>query len=195
MRRPPKEPNDYWIDQDNIIHIMLRNIHGDIVAETLIDIIDFKIVSQYRWHCIVKSNTSYARTHIYNPPNVIHHSILMHRLLIEIPTNSKLMIDHINGNGLDNRRKNIRLATNIENGRNSKRPRNNASGFKGVSWVNRDNKWLARIMITGKRLFLGYFDNPEDAAKAYDKAALKYHKNFAQLNFPCIYTDLPMSNG
>jgi len=91
-------------------------------------------------------------------------------------------VDHINGNGLDNRRSNLRIATSQQNNRNRKICNLNTSGFKGVR-LDR-NKWRADIRIDGKRKNLGRFVNPEAAAAAYDEAARKYFGEFATLNFP-----------
>jgi len=95
---------------------------------------------------------------------------------------TNFVIDHINRNGLDNRRANLRPATVAQNAWNSRR-RKNRSGYKGV-WFARDKgKFHAAIWHNNKREYLGYFDSPISAAKAYDLAAKKYHKEFAVLNF------------
>jgi hypothetical protein len=89
-------------------------------------------------------------------------------------------IDHINGDGLDNRWSNLRLATRAENIRNSRTKATNTSGFKGVSWHKRDRKWQAHIKINGRSKNLGLFEAPEDAHAAYVAAAQKYHGEFAR---------------
>lgn len=91
-------------------------------------------------------------------------------------------VDHINGNRSDNRIVNLRLATNAENLRNRSKPKNNVSGFKGVSWIERYQKWQATIKFDGKNKFLGRFDTREDAADAYNQAALKHHGDFAKVD-------------
>ena len=87
--------------------------------------------------------------------------------------------DHIDHNELNNRRYNLREASQLDNVRNSKRARNNTSGFIGVSWQANVNKWRARIMIDYKEIRLGYFDNIEDAVKARLEGELKYFGEFA----------------
>jgi len=89
-------------------------------------------------------------------------------------------IDHINGDKLDNRRENLRSATRSQNKMNSGKPKNNTSGYKGVCWYKRGNKWRAQIGINGKLKHLGYFEDKEEAAKAYKKAAEKYHGEFVR---------------
>jgi hypothetical protein len=106
----------------------------------------------------------------------------MHRVLLNAP--ASLHVDHVNGNGLDNQRSNIRLATPGENQHNGRLRKNNSSGFKGVSWVTRDKRWQVSIWLGGKQRALGRFQNLEDAARAYDNAARELFGEFARLNFP-----------
>lgn len=80
-------------------------------------------------------------------------------------------IDHINGNPLDNRLENLRLATNSQNQQNRPAPKNNTSGYRGVTWHKSANKWMARICYKRKRITIGLFDNAEDAYKAYKEKA------------------------
>lgn len=93
-------------------------------------------------------------------------------------------IDHVDGDVTNNRISNLRAATPSENGGNSTRSKNNKSGFKGVSWVKSQGKWSAYIKHNRKRIHLGRFYHLEDAARAYDRAALQHFGEFARLNFP-----------
>src|SRR5687768_17425464 len=102
----------------------------------------------------------------------------MHRLIMGL---DGPLVDHENHNGLDNRRENLRHATQQQNKRNQ-RIRKNTSGFKGVRWDK--GKWQARIMIDGIQLNIGRYFEPLDAARAYDAAARQYHGEFASINFP-----------
>jgi hypothetical protein len=111
-------------------------------------------------------------------------SIPMHRFILDAPPNKR--VDHINQDGLDNRRSNLRLATNSQNGCNRKAMRNNSTGLKGV-WPNRQRgKFGARIQHLGIRYHLGYYDTAEAAARAYDEVAQRLHGEFACVNFPEI---------
>jgi len=100
-------------------------------------------------------------------------------------------VDHINGNGLDNRRANLRPATGIENRRNRRRSRKNTSGYAGVSWDKVNRKWYAYITADGRMRALGRFDTAEEAALARDRAALELHGEFARLNFPAGVAQCP----
>lgn len=91
-----------------------------------------------------------------------------------------LEIDHINCDKTDNRLSNLRLATGRENVANTKRRSDNSSGHKGVFWDKQRNRWHARIMINGKNKHIGLFRLIEDAAKAYERAAIERHGEFAR---------------
>jgi hypothetical protein len=92
---------------------------------------------------------------------------------------SDLEVDHIDGDATNNRPNNLRLANHIENGHNRSKNRNNKSGHKGVSWYKNLRKWVAEIMVDGKRKRLGCFDQLEDAANAYKEQSLLLHKTFS----------------
>ncbi len=110
-----------------------------------------------------------------------HSHAYLHRLVLGAKQGE--CVDHINGNKLDNRRANLRLCNNRENGRNRSGPaKSNLSGYRGVSW---NRGWFARINVEDKTIHLGRFKTKEQAAKAYDRAALQYFGAFAgKLNFP-----------
>lgn len=103
---------------------------------------------------------------------------LMHRLILAAPKGAE--VDHINGDGLDNRRGNLRLATSSQQKMNTRRRSDNASGFKGVSWHTKRQKWRAVISAGGETRHLGYFNTPGDAAQAYAEASARLHGEFAR---------------
>jgi hypothetical protein len=96
------------------------------------------------------------------------------------PRNSGIYVDHINRNGLDCRKENLRIATNSQNNMNRGMFKNNTSGYRGVH--RKGNMWRAMIYVSGKQIRLGTFKNIKDAASAYNAAAIQYHGEFASLN-------------
>lgn len=109
-------------------------------------------------------------------------AVLVHRELLQAPRT--LHVDHVNGNGLDNRRCNIRLCSRSQNLANANFPKG-VSGYRGVRKArNQRNGWMAEIQVNNRRIYLGTFDEREEAARAYDTAAKQYFGPFARLNFP-----------
>jgi len=109
--------------------------------------------------------------------------VAMHREIMNCPEG--FLIDHINNNSLDNRRANLRQATRAQNTYNRKKTRvKTSSQFIGASFNKRIGKWTAHISYKNKKIWLGSFKTELEAARAYDEAARKYHKDFARLNFP-----------
>lgn len=150
----------------------------------LVDDGDFEAMSQYRWQRAARGRTFYARCR--RMVNGVTEAHYMHVLITGYP-----MVDHINGNGLDNRRSNLRSTGPLGNNRNSRKPatykgRQPTSVFKGVS-LNRNGvsrPWRAVIKVNYKQIYLGSFDTEELAAAAYDTAAAEHFGEYAQLNFP-----------
>jgi hypothetical protein len=105
----------------------------------------------------------------------------MHRLIAGATTTA-VVVDHIDGNGLNNVRDNLRLCRACENARNSRGSRNGTSKYKGVSFSRQSKKWVAQIMKDRKNFNLGLFDSEEEAAAAYNIAAQKLHGEFCLLN-------------
>jgi len=150
--------------------------NGD-VFYCYIDAQDYDIVKDFRWTALrVPGGISfYAVTHVHE--NGKRLSRTMHRMLVDYPR-----VDHKNLNGLDNRRQNLRPATQSQNCANRALFRTSTSGFKGVSWHKHTKKWVARIRVHDKLIALGYFKDPTDGARAYNRAALEHFGEFARLN-------------
>jgi hypothetical protein len=161
----------------------------------LIDEEDWDKVKEHTWRVRQKPHTNYVRTNIPHPEGGFRNgrlnkdgsigrwrrqtTLTLHRLIMDPPKG--VHIDHINGNGLDNRKCNLRMCTKSDNAKNRKLNKNNTSGFKGVSpTISRKLPWVAQI--SGR--YLGRFDDVIEAAKAYDEAAKELHGEFANLNFP-----------
>lgn len=161
----------------------------------LVDVEDFERLSAHRWHLKRKAGDPgrfYAQRTIRvgSGSAARKTAVTMHREIMGHPPGA--VVDHRNGDGLDNRRSNLRITdvrgncTNVTSSKLQKR-----GGFKGVSWNANAGKWQASIgggevKANGKRrlLYLGLFTDPADAARAYDRAALQHFGEFAALNFP-----------
>ncbi|MFC1738189.1 HNH endonuclease [Planctomycetota bacterium] len=148
----------------------------------IVDAEDFEGLNEYKWHCTYHG---YATRIIYKETvkgkKAI--SIYMHRLLCPAPEG--MIVDHINRNSLDNRKVNLRAATQKQNVWNRKfLRRRGKSQYNGIRWDNNREKWQVRLMINGQRKSFGYYADEIEAAKVYDRAAKKYRGEYAYLNFP-----------
>lgn len=140
----------------------------------LVDDEDFERINSFKW-CVGK--TSF---HHYAMRRDGKKTLFMHRFIVDAPKG--LLVDHINRNGLDNRKENLRVCTAQQNRRNGGLSKLNTSGYKGVSWNKGIHKWSAYITANYKRIHLGYFDDKTEAARAYNNAAKQYFKEFNSSN-------------
>jgi len=143
----------------------------------IVDAADYDWLNSFKWSANERANGSYACSQIKGK------KAFMHRIIMNPPTEK--VVDHIDHNGLNNRRTNLRICSIADNSRNLK-PRRNAktSFYKGVSWNKKSKKWMATIKFNQKYYHIGFFDDEIAAAKAYDKMAKKLFGKFAYLNFP-----------
>lgn len=126
---------------------------------------------------------TYAKGYAHKKVN--GHTVLMHRLIWEMAGRTlPRQLDHKDTNKLNNRLKNLRPATRSQNIHNRGPLSTNTSGYKGVDYQSRCKNWRAQIMVRGKHKTIGYFKTARKAAKAYDKAAVRYYREYAYLNFP-----------
>lgn len=155
--------------RNNDYSIQIKTSKGQ---KILIDPDDFEKCSKYSW-CI--SKTGYAVANIRGKVTKMHRYILG----VKDPN---IVIDHINRNPLDNRKENLRLCTPRENSLNTSVSKNNKTKCLGISIVKKTGKYRARIMVNGKEINLGRYDNIEDAKKVRKEAEMKYFKEFAPIN-------------
>lgn len=143
-----------------------------------IDAEDAPLVRRHRWQSVSIGKTWYATTVIAG------RTVCMHRLIMGFP---KRRVDHRDGYGLNNRRANLRECTHGQNLANAPKPVNNTSGFKGVCYDKSRGKYLATIQKDGRQIFLGRHATAEQAAAAYDKAAVELFGEFALTNERMAY--------
>jgi len=143
----------------------------------IVDNEDYDRLSKYKWYANKNGQKFYAERSIkINGKRTIQR---MHRLLMSSPNG--VGIDHINGDGLDNRKSNLRLSTTSQNAMNRKGY--GTSKYLGVCWNKKQEKWQAQIQTFSQKIGLGFYHDEIEAAKAYDVAARKHHGNFANPNF------------
>lgn len=139
--------------------------------KAVVDREDYSLIKDYHWyydHGYVRSSSFQKKTYL-------------HRLLLDAKHGQQ--VDHINGNPLDNRKRNLRVCSDLQNKWNTGvRRKNNKSGFKGVSWHKPHQLWRATIVVDKKQISLGYYKEAKLAAVAYDSAAVKYFGEFANIN-------------
>lgn len=144
-----------------------------------IDAVEWPNVRGRRWSAKKDRNTFYAKTDVRTPQGE-RTTLTMHKLFLP----HAVEVDHEDRNGLNNQSSNLRAATSSQNQANKRKYKNGTSTYRGVCWKKDRGTFHAQISINGKTRSLGYFTNEEDAARAYDAAALKQFGEFARLNFP-----------
>jgi hypothetical protein len=149
---------------------------------TIVEPADYYAFSKYNWILIRCNKKPYAVSE-FKIGRKKTKRVYLHRAIMKAP--KRRLIDHRNCDGLDNRRANLRFATYAQNLANrAKTKSKTTSKYRGVSFNKVGKKWGATIGWRHKTRWIGWFENEIDAAKAYDKAARKYYKDFASLNFP-----------
>ncbi|HZS10413.1 MAG TPA: HNH endonuclease [Blastocatellia bacterium] len=147
-----------------------------------VDDADHTWLSKYTWHLKKDRNNSYTATNILFGKR--YKTVYMHALIMSPPAG--MQVDHRNGDGLDNQRKNLRVCTQLQNSYNRKKYENCSSQFKGVTWAANIRKWRVWITKNQRRIYLGNFINEREAALTYDREAMNLFGEFARLNFPYI---------
>jgi hypothetical protein len=145
----------------------------------IVDDEDYHWLSQFKWHAVPGARTWYAARNGVPDENGKRLQICMHQLLY---FNGE-EVDHADGNGLDNRKSNLRFATKNQNQWNKRKAcGHSSSSFKGVTWFKSAKRWIARMSHKGKVIRLGCFKKEKDAALAYNTEARKRFKEYARVN-------------
>jgi len=145
-----------------------------------IDEEDYHLIKDFKWLAFNGRNTMYAARQTRDTKGKCK-TIFMHRIILSTPEG--LYTDHIDGNGLNNTRANLRMATAIQNSTNKIKKWGNCI-YRGIVYLKKENKYKAKIMHNRKEIHIGRFDTALEAAKAYDKKSLELNGEFAALNFP-----------
>jgi hypothetical protein len=138
----------------------------------LVDDEDFEAVSAVKWYA--------QQSRVWYAAHKRDRLVYMHRMILTAPPG--MQVDHINGNGLDNRRSNLRLCSNSQNHANLRKRPETSSRFKGVYWNKARRKWHAQIKVNQCTFYLGLFESEEAAGAAYDRAAAEHFGVFSRLN-------------
>ncbi|MFH1369793.1 MAG: HNH endonuclease [Planctomycetota bacterium] len=149
---------------------------------TIVEPPDYYAYGKFKWVLSGTGYNLYAVREVKIGPKKTKR-VYMHREIMKFP--KRKLVDHRNNDGLDNRRANLRLATYSQNAINRPKTKSKTSSkYRGVCFCQGRRNWSAIIRVNGKQMWLGRFKNEIDAAKAYDRMAVKHHGEFAKLNFP-----------
>lgn len=156
------------------------NLSQNMVA--LVDDEDYEFLSQWKWHVFRhESGKYYAKRGEWDPDTKKVKTVFIHRIILN--ASSEVKVDHWDNDGLNNQRSNLRIVTTSQNGANVNKRPGNTSGYKGACWHKITKKYISKLKFRGKYIYLGYFDDPVQAAKMYDFWARDLFKEFAVLNF------------
>jgi hypothetical protein len=147
----------------------------------IVDPQDFYWLNEFEW-CAERFRGSFYAVRFNNTSDKSPRILSMHREIMKAPKG--VLVDHRNNGGLDNRRDNLRLANKSQNNTNKPKRANTSSRYIGVSYIKSRKCWYAQIVHQGKHKWLGTFHDEIEAARAFDRAAIEYHGEFARLNFP-----------
>lgn len=150
----------------------------------IVDDEDFEELNKYRW-CAAKDGTRFYVIRSKMLSGSRKKTVRMHRIVLNL-LDKNICVDHIDGNGLNNQKSNLRICNHAQNGANCRIRIKNKSGYIGVYWNKQLNKWHSQIFVDRKKIHLGFYNCLIKAIKKRDEAAIKHCGEFAKLNFPRI---------
>ena len=168
-------------DRPYLLERSMKNIQLTQGKVALVDDEDFERINRISWHAHFSHGSWYANGKVGKRPN--RKCVHLHRVIMGLEFGDERQIDHINHDGLDNRKCNLRICNNAENNRNKKPQVGCGSLYKGVWWNKRNKKWIVGITYNYKQFHIGCFDVEIEAAKAYDIKAKELFGEFANTNF------------
>lgn len=168
------------IIEDQICKMELYDINCKVIAETIFDLKYYEFIKDYSWHMSGNYVESFWVDENQCQKNMKLHQAIIYLSGQEVPDDCE--IDHKDNNPLNNLENNLRICKHSDNVKNRKNIMKHSSKYKGVSFYKHTNKWRAKLRANHVDVFLGYFVNEDDAAKAYNIAAIKYFGEFARLN-------------
>ena len=150
----------------------MKNVKLTYNKFALVDNQDFELLNQWKWYAHKDGNTYYAVRGIRKKDKVFR--IFMHRVILGLKYKDGKITDHSNRDGLDNRRENLRVISVAKNAQNHRKYSQNTSGYNGVYWSIPNKKWKAQIMVNKRGIYLGYYDDINDAIKARKQGEIDY---------------------
>ena len=168
LNRTNKDPNEI-IEHENYAEIVLYNKKQEEVSRALIDLEDIDKVKDLKWYMD-------SRGYAFNGKK----RVLLHRLVMDCPND--MIVDHINHNRLDNRKENLRICNSSQNNMNRNKTNRNTSGYTGVCYKPKINKWQSYITINKKSIHLGYYNTPEEANEIRKQAEIDYFGEYRNKN-------------
>lgn len=179
-----KKFNKYCINEDGTCEFYIDSSKGYFVVYVDREDLERLIKLDKSWSFFERDGSNYARTNIYGRDDTGKYKLLntpvLHRWILGIPIHDNRKIDHINNNGLDDRKSNLRITDDKRNGRNRKsKNMNNTSGYRNVQWDKKRNKWSVILQINNKAKRMGSFEDINIAGKYAEEMRLKYYGEYA----------------
>lgn len=163
--------------------------------KAIVDDDTYEEISKYKWY--IEHGKEPAKPYAIRSSMIKgkQHHVRLHRQIMGLSKGDGVKVDHINGDSLDNRKSNLRIATSAQNSQNARKYSVNTSGYKGVTWSKNRSKWQAQTSFLGRTLYIGYFKDKEEAAIAYYRKTKELFGEFVNKDVEKIALELIVSHG